>query len=157
MSAAPSLPARPTSSEHDRRHAGAWNDPTKGGEIAKTQMDQGVDVIYAAAGGTASAFCRPRLTLASSASASTQPEQPAARQDLTSMLKRVDVAVYSAFMDGKNGTFAAGTNDLGLKEGVDYAMDDNNKDPSPRTSRRLPKGQGRHHCRHHHGARLHVG
>ena len=30
----------------------AWNDPTKGGEIAKTQIDQGADVIYAAAGGT---------------------------------------------------------------------------------------------------------
>ena len=29
----------------------AWNDPAKGGEIAKTQMDQGADVIYAAAGG----------------------------------------------------------------------------------------------------------
>ena len=28
----------------------AWNDPTKGGEIAKTQIDQGADVIYAAAG-----------------------------------------------------------------------------------------------------------
>ncbi len=24
----------------------AWNDPTKGGEIAKTQIDQGADVIY---------------------------------------------------------------------------------------------------------------
>src|SRR5690606_40068466 len=30
----------------------AWNDPAKGGEIAKTQIDQGADVIYAAAGGT---------------------------------------------------------------------------------------------------------
>jgi len=47
---------------------------------------------------------------------------------LTSMLKRVDVAVYDAFMDGKNGTFTAGINNLGLKEGgVDYAMDEHNK------------------------------
>ena len=30
----------------------AWNDPTKGGEIAKSQIDQGADVVYAAAGGT---------------------------------------------------------------------------------------------------------
>ena len=30
----------------------AWNDPTKGGEITKSQIDQGADVIYAAAGGT---------------------------------------------------------------------------------------------------------
>lgn len=47
---------------------------------------------------------------------------------LTSMMKRVDVAVYTAFMDGKNGTFKGGVENLGLKEGgVDYAMDDNNK------------------------------
>ena len=44
------------------------------------------------------------------------------------MMKRVDVAVYNAFMDGKNGTFKGGLQNLGLKEGgVDYAMDDNNK------------------------------
>jgi len=48
---------------------------------------------------------------------------------LTSMLKRVDVAVFNAFMDGKNGSFETGINVLGLKEdGVGYAMDDNNKD-----------------------------
>jgi basic membrane protein A len=45
------------------------------------------------------------------------------------MVKRVDVAVYNAFMDAKNDSFTAGINDLGLKEGgVDYAMDENNKD-----------------------------
>ena len=30
----------------------AWRDPTRGGELAKSQMDRGADVIYAAAGGT---------------------------------------------------------------------------------------------------------
>jgi len=46
---------------------------------------------------------------------------------LTSMLKRVDVAVYNAFMDAKNGSFNYGFSVLGLKDGgVDYAMDDNN-------------------------------
>ena len=30
----------------------AWNDPTKGGELARSQFDRGADVIYAAAGGT---------------------------------------------------------------------------------------------------------
>ena len=29
----------------------AWNDPVKGGELAKAQISQGADVIYAAAGG----------------------------------------------------------------------------------------------------------
>jgi basic membrane protein A len=47
---------------------------------------------------------------------------------LTSMLKRVDTAVYGAFMDAKDDKLKGGINDLGLKEGgVDYAMDDNNK------------------------------
>jgi len=47
---------------------------------------------------------------------------------LTSMLKRVDVAVYNAFMDAKNGKFSFGAQRLGLAEdGVGYAMDDNNK------------------------------
>src|SRR3546814_5554862 len=30
----------------------AWNDPTRGSELAQSQFDRGVDVIYAAAGGT---------------------------------------------------------------------------------------------------------
>jgi basic membrane protein A len=46
---------------------------------------------------------------------------------LTSMIKRVDVAVYNTFMDSKNDAFAAGFNVLGLAEdGVGYALDDNN-------------------------------
>ena len=47
---------------------------------------------------------------------------------LTSMVKRVDVAVYNAFKDAQDGKFTPGLNNLGLKEdGVGYAMDDNNK------------------------------
>ncbi len=30
----------------------AWNDPVKGGELAKSQIDRGADVVYHAAGGT---------------------------------------------------------------------------------------------------------
>ncbi|MCB1463969.1 MAG: BMP family ABC transporter substrate-binding protein, partial [Nitratireductor sp.] len=46
---------------------------------------------------------------------------------LTSMLKRVDVAVDSAFSDVKNDKWTTGFYVLGLKEGgVGYAMDDNN-------------------------------
>ena len=47
---------------------------------------------------------------------------------LTSMMKRVDVAVYNAMKSGKEGTFKPGIQALGLaEEGVGYAMDDNNK------------------------------
>ena len=38
--------------EHDRHDAAAWNDPARGGELAKGQFDRGADVVYAAAGGT---------------------------------------------------------------------------------------------------------
>ena len=44
---------------------------------------------------------------------------------LTSMMKRVDTAVYNSFMDVKNGTWKGGPQALGLKEdGVDYAVAD---------------------------------
>ncbi|RVC03684.1 BMP family ABC transporter substrate-binding protein [Mesorhizobium sp. M7A.F.Ca.AU.002.06.1.1] len=107
----------------------AWNDPAKGGEIAKTQIDQGSDVVYAAAGGTGVGVLQAAADagkLGIGVDSNQNGLQPG--KVLTSMLKRVDVAVYTAFMDGKNGTFKGGVENLGLKEGgVDYAMDDNNK------------------------------
>jgi len=107
----------------------AWNDPAKGGEIAKTQIDQGADVVYAAAGGTGVGVLQAAADagkLGIGVDSNQNGLQPG--KVLTSMMKRVDVAVYNAFMDGKNGTFKGGVENLGLKEGgVDYAMDDNNK------------------------------
>jgi basic membrane protein A len=107
----------------------AWNDPTKGGEIARTQIDQGADVIYAAAGGTGVGVLQAAADagkLGIGVDSNQNGLHPG--KVLTSMLKRVDTAVYNAFMDGKNGTFQAGMNDLGLKEGgVDYALDENNQ------------------------------
>ena len=38
--------------QHDRHDVHAWNDPVKGGELAKSQIDRGADVVYAAAGAT---------------------------------------------------------------------------------------------------------
>src|SRR5690606_928039 len=96
----------------------AWNDPAKGGEIAKTQIDQGADVIYAAAGGTGVGVLQAAADagkLGVGVDSNQNGLQPG--HVLTSMLKRVDVAVYNAFMDGKNGTFEGGIQNLGLKEG----------------------------------------
>ena len=106
----------------------AWNDPVKGGEITKSQIDQGSDVIYAAAGGTGIGVLQAAADagkLAIGVDSNQNGLQPG--KVLTSMLKRVDVAVYNAFMDAKNDSFSYGFNVLGLAEGgVDYAMDDNN-------------------------------
>jgi basic membrane protein A len=108
----------------------AWNDPAKGAEITKTQIDQGADVVYAAAGGTGVGVLQAAADagkLGIGVDSNQNGLQPG--KVLTSMVKRVDTAVYNAFMDGKNGTFKGGLQNLGLKEGgVDYAMDDNNKD-----------------------------
>jgi basic membrane protein A and related proteins len=105
----------------------AWNDPTKGGEITRTQIDQGADVVYHAAGGVG--------VLQAAADAGKLGIGVDANQNhlhpghvLTSMLKRVDVAVYGSFMDAKNGEFTFGVEDWGLEEdGVGYALDENNE------------------------------
>ena len=108
----------------------AWNDPVKGGEIAKSQIAQGSDVVYAAAGGTGIGVLQAAASegkLGIGVDSNQNGLQPGSV--LTSMLKRVDVAVYNAFADANNGDFTYGFNVLGLAEdGVDYAMDENNAD-----------------------------
>jgi len=107
----------------------AWNDPVKGGELTRAQIEQGADVVYHAAGGTG------RGVLQAAADAGKLGIGVDSNQNymfpghvLTSMLKRVDVAVYNAFKDGTDGNWSSGFNVLGLSnEGVGYAMDDNNK------------------------------
>jgi basic membrane protein A len=106
----------------------AWNDPVKGGEIAKSQIAQGSDVVYAAAGGTGIGVLQAAADegkLSIGVDSNQNGIQPGSV--LTSMLKRVDVAVYNAFSDANGDKFTYGFNSLGLAEnGVDYAMDDNN-------------------------------
>jgi basic membrane protein A len=107
----------------------AWNDPVKGGEIAKSQFDQGSDVVYHAAGGTGVGVLQAAADagkLGIGVDSNQNGLQPG--KVLTSMLKRVDVAVYSSFMDAKNDKFVADIQNLGVKEdGVGVALDDNNK------------------------------
>ena len=107
----------------------AWNDPVKGGEIAKSQIDQGADVVYHAAGGTGVGVLQAAADagkLGIGVDSNQNMLQPG--KVLTSMLKRVDVAVYEAFKAAKDDKFEFGVSNLGLKEdGVGYALDDNNK------------------------------
>ena len=107
----------------------AWNDPVKGGEITKSQISQGADVVYHAAGGTGVGVLQAAAEagkLGIGVDSNQNGLHPG--KVLTTMLKRVDVAVYNAFMDVKNDKFAADIQNLGLKEdGVDVAIDENNK------------------------------
>jgi basic membrane protein A len=101
----------------------AWNDPARGAELAKTQFAGGVDVVFAAAGGTGIGVyqaAKDAGKLAIGVDSNQNHLQPGTM--LTSMVKRVDVAVYNAFKGVKPGVVS-----LGLKEGgVDYAMDEHN-------------------------------
>jgi basic membrane protein A len=101
----------------------AWNDPARGGELAKSQFSKGADVVFAAAGGTGMGVyqaAKDSGKLAIGVDSNQNHVQPGTM--LTSMLKRVDVAVYNVAM-----AHTVGVSVLGLKEGgVDYAMDDNN-------------------------------
>lgn len=107
----------------------AWNDPVKGGELAKSQIDRGADVIYHAAGGTGVGVMRAAADagkLGIGVDSNQNGMHPG--KILTSMVKRVDVATYNAFDQAKKGTFKAGVSVLGLAEdGVAWALDDNNK------------------------------
>jgi basic membrane protein A len=107
----------------------AWNDPVKGGEITKSQIAQGADVVYHAAGGTGVGVLQAAAEagkLGIGVDSDQNYMQPG--KVLTSMMKRVDVAVYNVFEDSKAGKFKADIENLGLKEhGVDVAMDDYNK------------------------------
>jgi basic membrane protein A and related proteins len=101
----------------------AWNDPTRGGELAKAQFAKGSDVVFAAAGGTGVGVyqaAKDAGKLAIGVDSNQNHLQPGTM--LTSMVKRVDVAVYNVLKGWKPGVSV-----LGLKEGgVDYAVDDNN-------------------------------
>ncbi|MEM1382535.1 MAG: BMP family ABC transporter substrate-binding protein [Pseudomonadota bacterium] len=107
----------------------AWNDPTKGAELAQSQIDRGADVVYHAAGGTGLGVINAAAGAGKLAiGVDSNQNGLAPGSVLTSMIKRVDVAAYSTLMDAKEGSFTAGVNVLGLAEnGVDWAVDDNNK------------------------------
>ena len=108
----------------------AWTDPVKGGELAKSQIDRGADVVYHAAGATGVGVLRAAAD-AGKLGIGVDSDQNGLfpGKVLTSMLKRVDNAVYKSFSDAKAGTWKPGIAVLGLKEnGVAFAMDQFNKD-----------------------------
>jgi basic membrane protein A len=107
----------------------AFMDPTKGSELARSQFDRGVDVVYAAAGATGLGVlqtARDAGKLAIGVDSNQNHLHPGVM--LTSMTKRVDQAVFNTFSAGKDGSWKPGVTVLGLAEsGVDWALDEHNR------------------------------
>ena len=104
----------------------AWNDPTKGAELTKAQIDQGADVVYQAAGGTGIGV----LQAAADAGiygigVDTNQNWMHPGSMLTSMLKRLDLTIFEQAEKTAAGTFEPGIHFLGLADGmVGYAIED---------------------------------
>ncbi|MEZ5684965.1 MAG: BMP family ABC transporter substrate-binding protein [Paracoccaceae bacterium] len=104
----------------------AWNDPVKGSELTKAQISQGADVIYAAAGGTGIGVLQTAADegiLSIGVDSNQNHLHPG--KVLTSMLKRVDNAVYEAFVAGEGIETGLHVMDL-AQSGVGIALDENN-------------------------------
>lgn len=106
----------------------AWNDPVKGGELTRTQISQGADVVYAAAGGTGVGVLQAAADAGIlSVGVDSNQNYMHPGSVLTSMIKRVDNATYETFSNGVKG-FEPGVNLMNLAaEGVGYALDEHNE------------------------------
>ncbi|HWY73988.1 MAG TPA: BMP family ABC transporter substrate-binding protein [Verrucomicrobiae bacterium] len=107
----------------------AWNNPPKGKELALVQYDSGADVIFAAAGASGLGVfdaAEERRKFAIGVDANQNWTKPGLI--LTSMLKRVDAAVYSSIEEAKAGKFTGGVKRFGLaNDGIGYAVDQYNE------------------------------
>ena len=97
----------------------AWNDPARGGELAIGQFGQGADVVYAAAGATGLGVLQAAADegkLSIGVDSNQNYLHPGSV--LTSMLKRVDVAVHDAFSQGQGRQLAARHGEPGAEGGA---------------------------------------
>ena len=104
-----------------------FGDPAKGKTVAQGMLDAGADVIYAAAGGSGSgAFeavaAAKKLAIGVDSDQYLTAAAAVKPVILTSMLKRVDVAVYNEIKAAVDGKPLTGTQTFDLKvDGVGYA------------------------------------
>ena len=115
----------------------AWNNPGRGKELALAQIAKGADVIFTAAGNSGlGAFDaveekgRDASGRATHFVIGVDSNQNMVKPGfvLTSMVKRVDNAVYQIAKDVKSGQFKAGLHVFGLEgDGVGYAVDEYNR------------------------------
>lgn len=104
-----------------------FNDPAAGTETANGQYDAGADVIFAAAGGSGTGVFQAAKAKGKLAIGVDSDQYTSAAADLqpvimTSMLKRVDVAVFDFVKSFTTGTPLTGVQTFDLKkDGVGYA------------------------------------
>jgi basic membrane protein A len=115
---------------------GAWNNPGKGKELALSQISKGADVIFTAAGNSGlGAFDAVEQYGKKDGRAERFVIGVDSNQNgvkpgyvLTSMVKRVDNAVYQIVKDRTEGKFQGGIHVYGLEsDGVAYSLDKNNE------------------------------
>ncbi|MCH2547432.1 MAG: BMP family ABC transporter substrate-binding protein [Alphaproteobacteria bacterium] len=108
----------------------AWDQPDQAEAMANALFDAEVDIIFAAAGasglGVLKAASQREDAYAIGVDSNQNYLYPG--HVLTSMVKRIDNAIYEALKDAKNGKWEPGILNLGLKEkGLDYSIDQHNK------------------------------
>jgi basic membrane protein A len=106
----------------------AWNNPAKAKELALSQYNSGIDIVFVAAGASgAGVFDAAEETNKLAIGVDSNQDWVKPGFILTSMLKRVDVAVYDTIKEAQQGHFAGGIFHYGLKNhGVDYSLDSYN-------------------------------
>ncbi len=106
----------------------AFADPPLGQELGAAQYAAGADVIFHAAGKTGvGVFAAAAAAHRWAIGVDSDQYDAAPCCVLTSMIKRIDVAVLDAVRSIVDGTFAGGRRDLGLREhGVGFVADDRN-------------------------------
>ena len=119
----------------------AWNNPGKGKELSLAQIEKGADVIFTAAGNSGlgafdavEQFGKNAEGEANRFVIGVDSNQNGVKPGfvLTSMVKKVDNAVYDAIEEVLNGNFEGGFHVFGLdKDGVAYALDENNRSLIP--------------------------
>jgi basic membrane protein A len=115
----------------------AWNNPGKGKELALSQIGKGADVIFTAAGNSGLGAFDAVEQAGKGADGRAQryvigvdSNQNMVKPGyvLTSMVKRVDNAVYDIVNDVKNKRFQGGIHVFGLdKDGVAFSLDQYNQ------------------------------
>jgi basic membrane protein A len=120
----------------------AWNNPGKGKELALAQIEKGADVIFTAAGNSGlgafdavEQYGKNDQGEANKFVIGVDSNQNMVKPGfvLTSMVKRVDNAVYDAVKEVLDGKFKGGFHVFGLdKDGVAYAMDQYNEPLIPK-------------------------